>query len=290
MAAGRETGNKHRGFGGERMETLTKFPTTDIAELRRLAARLRRNAVEMVGIQGFGYLGQALSGGDICAALFGSGLFRPGFDRFILSPGHYIVAYFAVAAELGWIDRSELDFYGLDGALLEAISTERTPLVDLSCGSLGQGLSGAIGFALAARLAGEDRRVFAFLSDGEMEEGQVWEAAMFASHHRLANLVTVIDANNSQVDGPVTSVTTIEPLAEKWRAFDWHVEDVDGHDIGALVQSLGVRPNGKPLAVIARTDILGRMKSFPPTVDGHFIKINSALQAAVIAELENSDA
>jgi len=244
----------------------------------------------MVAIQGFGYLGQALSAGDIFACLFGSGLYRPGYDRFILSPGHYIVVFYAVAAELGWIERADLESYGLDGALLEAISTERTPLVDLSCGSLGQGLSGAIGFALAARFAQEDRRVFAFLSDGEMEEGQVWEAAMFAGHHQLANLVVVIDANNSQVDGPITAVTTIEPLGEKWRAFDWHVEEVDGHDPAAIVHALGVRPNAQPLAVIARTDILGRMKSFPPTVDGHFIKLDSALQAAVIAELEKYDA
>src|SRR5262249_28635945 len=147
------------------------------------------------------------------------------------------------------LPRKELLSYGRDGALLEAIGTERTPVTDLVCGSLSQGLSGAIGYAMAARLAGEDRVTYAFLSDGEMEEGQVWEAAMFAAHHkdRLNPLVVIIDANNSQVDGSVTSVTTIEPLGDKWRSFGWHVAEVDGHDIAALTAALRDRPaNGTP--------------------------------------------
>lgn len=255
-------------------------------ELRNLATQIRINATRMIGIMGFGYLGQALSAAEIFAVLFGGGFLRHGHDRFVLSPGHYAVVLYAVAAELGLIDRKELESYGLDGALLEAISTERTPLVDLTCGSLGQGLSGAIGLALAATLARENRQTFAFLSDGEMEEGQTWEAAMFAGHNRIGNLTALIDANNSQVDGPVSSVTTLEPLADKWKAFGWHVEDIDGHDLDALSQALGARPADKPTVVIARTDILGRMKSFPPTVDGHFIKLDPQLQATIIAELE----
>lgn len=269
---------------------MTGFPTTMRDQLRKLAAQIRLNAVRMVGIQGFGYLGQALSAAEIYAVLFGGGILRPLHDRFVLSPGHYVVVFYAVAVELGLIERRELESYGLDGAPLEAISTERTPLIDLSCGSLGQGLSGAIGFALASRMARDDRRTFAFLSDGEMEEGQVWEAAMFAAHHKLSQLVAVIDANNSQVDGTITSVTTIEPLVDKWRAFGWHVEEVDGHDLEALLKAFSASSQGKPLVVIARTSILGRMKSFPPTVDGHFIKLDADLQAAVIAELQDADA
>lgn len=171
--------------------------------------------------------------------------------------------------------------------MLEGISTERTTLVDLTCGSLGQGLSGAIGFALAARYAGEDRRVFAFLSDGEMEEGQVWEAATFAAHYRLDNLVVLIDANNSQVDGAVSSVTTIEPLADKWRAFGWDVLDIDAHDLSAIegAQS-GVPAPTLPKVIIARTDILGRLRSIPSTVDGHFVKLDGAIKDHIIEELE----
>jgi transketolase len=268
-------------FRGDAVSAGLRSPS----ELRRLATRIRLSATRMVAIQGFGYLGQALSSAEIFAVLYG-GLLRPGQDRFVLSPGHYVIALYA-AAEVGLIERAKLASYGKDGAELEAIGTERTPVVDLVCGSLGQGLSGAIGFALAARLAGEDRDVFAFVSDGEMEEGQVWEAAMFAAHHRLDRLVMVIDANNSQVDGPVTSITTLEPLAEKWRAFGWRVADIDGHDVEALGRALSARHDGGgPLVVIARTDIMGRVKAIPPTADGHFIKLDPPLQAAILRELE----
>jgi transketolase len=261
-------------------------PVLDTKQLRRLATRIRMRATEMVAIQGFGYLGQAMSSAEIFAVLFG-GVLRHGRDRFVLSPGHYVISLYAVAAETGLLDPAVLASYGQDGAVLEAIGSERTPVADLVCGSLGQGLSGAIGFALAAELAGEDRYSFAFLSDGEMEEGQVWEAAMFAAHRRLARLVVVIDANNSQVDGPVTSVTTLEPLAEKWRAFGWRVADVDGHDVEALARALASRHDGAaPLAVIARTEILGRVHAIPPTVDGHFIKLDGNLKAAIMRELE----
>jgi len=261
-------------------------PGLDAASLRRLAARIRLRATQMVGIQGFGYLGQALSSAEIFAVLFG-GVMRYGHDRFVLSPGHYVISLYAAAAESGLIDPTKLASYGQDGAALEAIGSERTALGDLVCGSLGQGLSGAIGYALAAQLGGEDRDVFAFLSDGEMEEGQVWEAAMFAAHRRLDRLIVVIDANNSQVDGPVTSVTTLEPLPDKWRAFGWRVAEVDGHDVEALGQAFASRPGAAgPLVVIARTEITGRIRAVPPTVDGHFIKLDNALQAAIVSELE----
>lgn len=259
----------------------------DSKTLRRLAARIRLRATEMVAIQGFGYLGQAFSSAEIFAVLFGGGAIRYGHDRFVLSPGHYVITLYAAAAETGLFDPQALATYGKDGAPLEAIGGERTPLGDLVCGSLGQGLSGAVGFALAAELAGEDRDVFAFLSDGEMEEGQVWEAAMFAAHRRLSCLTVVIDANNSQVDGTVASVTTLEPLPDKWRAFGWRVAEVDGHDVGALWRALAVRHEGLgPFVIIARTQISGRLRAIPPTVDGHFIKLDAALKAAITTELE----
>jgi transketolase len=260
----------------------------DGSGLRRLATRIRMRATDMVAIQGFGYLGQALSSAEIFAVLFGDAM-RVGRDRFVVSPGHYVISLYAAAAETGRLDPAKLASYGKDGAELEAIGSERTPVADLVCGSLGQGLSGAIGFALAAELAGEDRSVFAFLSDGEMEEGQVWEAAMFAAHRRLDRLVVVIDANNSQVDGPVTSVTTLEPLAEKWRAFCWRVAEVDGHDVEALRHAFSTRNEGNgPLVIIARTDILGGLRAIPPTVDGHFIKLDAALRSAILNELETA--
>ena len=262
------------------------MPSADPQKLRQLAARIRLQATRMVAIQGFGYLGQALSSAEIFAVLFGGGFVRRGRDRFVLSPGHYVIAIYAVAAELGLADPQELASYGKDGAKLEAIGSERTPFVDLVCGSLGQGLSGAIGFALAARLATEDRRVFAFISDGELEEGQTWEAAMFAAHHRLDRITVLLDANNSQVDGPVTSVTTLEPIAQKWRAFGWQALDIDGHDVEALCKACAAPDFGVPRIVVAHTDILGRMRSIPRTADGHFIKLDPTLQQAIELELE----
>lgn len=260
-----------------------------ICDLRRLATRIRLNATRMVAIQGFGYLGQALSSAEIFAVLFGGGFVRPGRERFVLAPGHYVIALYGAAAAVGLLDPKELESYGKDGALLEAIGTERTPLVDLVCGSLAQGLSGAIGFALAARFAGQDRDTYAFVSDGEMQEGQTWEAAMFAAHnrHRMGRLVVVLDANGSQVDGPVTSVLPIEPLADKWRSFGWRVLEVDGHDVDALSLALSSgSADSEPTIVIARTEIFGRMKFIPATADGHFIKLDQALERALVAELE----
>ncbi len=261
------------------------------SDLQRIATQVRLNALRMVAIQGFGYLGQALSSAEIFAVLFGGGFVREGRDRFVISPGHYVISLYAVGAATGRLDAAELASYGKDGALLEAIGTERTPVADLVCGSLGQGLSGAIGFALAAGFAGEDRDTYAFLSDGELQEGQIWEAAMFAAHNRgrMGRLTVAIDANNSQVDGSVASVMTVEPLAEKWRSFGWRVVEVDGHDVDALSSAFSSRsPNAEPSVVIARTEIRGRMRSVPPTVDGHFMKLDDALERALTAELEAS--
>ncbi len=254
--------------------------------LTDLARRIKLDALEMIALRGFGYLGQALSAGEQFAVLFGSAL-RHGHDRFVLSPGHYAVVYYAAAAELGLLDRDELAGYGGDGALLEAISTERTPGLDLTCGSLGQGLSGAVGLALADRLAASDRRTYAFLSDGELEEGQVWEAAMFAAHHRLDALTVLLDANGSQVDGTIAGVTTVEPIADKWAAFSWHVQDIDGHDVDALADALAAtKESERPSVIVARTDILGGLESIPATADGHFLKLDADLVRAIRSELD----
>ena len=259
----------------------------DEPALRRLAARIRLACVRMVAIEGFGYLGQALSSAEIFAVLFGCGHVGPQRGRFVLSPAHYAIALYAAAAETGLLDPAALADYGADGSLLEAISTERTPLLDLTCGSLGQGLSGAIGLCLADRFAGSDRRTIAFLSDGELEEGQVWEAATFAAHRGLDRLSVVLDANGSQVDGPVAWVTTLEPIAERWRAFGWHVAEVDGHDVTALAGALElVAAAAGPGIVIARTDIFGGTKALPASVDGHFIKLTPELTESLVAELE----
>jgi transketolase len=261
--------------------------SVDAVDLRRSADRIRLRAVRMVAPHGFGYLGQALSSAEAVATLYAIA-YRPGRDRLVCSPGHYIIAVFAAAAEAGLIDDDQLATYGFDDSSLEAIGTERSPAVDLTCGSLGTGLSGGVGFALADRLACDrDARVFVLASDGEMEEGQVWEAALFAAHHRLNRLTVLLDANDSQVDGPVSSITTLEPLAAKWEAFGWDAHDVDGHDLGALRDALqAADASDRPSVVIARTSTRQGLDVLPPDADGHFIKLPPALAESAIAELE----
>jgi transketolase len=253
----------------------------------RFADRIRLSAVKMVAPHGFGYLGQALSSAEILAALF-CGLYRPEHDRLVCSPGHYIISVFAAAGELGILDERALATYGQDGSPLEAIGTERSPVVDLTCGSLGQGLSGGAAFALSDRLRGEtDASVFVLVSDGELEEGQTWEAAMFAAHQNLSNLVVLLDANNSQVDGPISSITTIEPIAAKWASFGWRALEVGGHDAHAVSEAITAAvAEPRPSVVIARTSTVHGLNCLPPDADGHFIKLPAELAGAAIAELE----
>jgi transketolase len=239
----------------------------------------------MVAPQGFGYLGQALSVAEQVACIFA--VARPGVDRLVCSPGHYVIAPFAAAVELGLLDESVLDGYGKNGSPIEAIGTERSPVMDYTCGSLGQGLSAAVGFALSDRLRARDARTFAMVSDGEMEEGQVWEAALFAGHQRLSRLTVVLDANNSQVDGPVDTITTLEPVVAKWAAFGWHVADLDGHDTWAVLAALAAAEaeRHQPSVLICRTSTRHGLDCLPPEADGHFIKLTPAVAQAAVEEL-----
>src|SRR5580693_6120477 len=255
-----------------------------VPDARELALRIRLRAVRMVAALGMGYLGQALSSAEQVAAVFVGA--RPGVDRLVCSPGHYVIGPFAAAAELGLLAEDLVAGYGQDGSAVEAIGTERSPVMDYTCGSLGQGLSAAAGFALSDRLKGKDRRTFAFISDGELEEGQIWEAAMFAGHHRLDRLTVLLDANNSQVDGPVDEVTTIEPVKAKWEAFGWLAEDIDGHDVTAVRQALiAANHASRPSVLINRTSTAHGLSCLPPDADGHFIKLPPDLAARAEAEL-----
>ena len=256
-----------------------------VRDPRELALRIRLRAVHMVARQGLGYLGQALSAAEQVAAVFATA--RPGQDQLVCSPGHYIIGPFAAAAELGLVAEADISTYGQNGSAFEAIGTERSPVVDYTCGSLGQGLSAAAGLALADRMQGRDSRVYAMVSDGEMEEGQVWEAAMFAGHHRLDKVTVLLDANNSQVDGPVDSITTIEPITAKWAAFGWHAQDVDGHDVDAVLAAIRAADAeaARPSVVVCRTSTRHGLDCLPPDADGHFIKLPPDLAAAAVDEL-----
>lgn len=260
------------------------IPNTDLS---RFADRLRLRAVKMIAPHGFGYLGQMLSSAELFAALYANH-YHPDTDKIVISPGHYIIAAFAAAAELGLLDDAALSTYGHDSSMLEAIGTEKSPAVDLVCGSLGLGLSGAIGFALSQRLRNEpESQVFTLISDGELEEGQLWEGAMFAAHNKLSNIIVLLDANDSQVDGPVSGITTIEPIAAKWESFGWAAFDVDGHDAEAVDAALRAAiASEKPAVVIGRTSTIHGLSVLPDDADGHFIKLPPELAEAAIAELE----
>lgn len=238
---------------------------------RGLAKRLRADALRMIHRAGASHAGTCLSMADILAVLYGRVLRvdpgRPGWpdrDRFILSKGHGAAIVYAALAGRGFFPREWLDGYCRDGSPLGGhICHQGVPGVEVSTGSLGHGLPVGCGMALAGKRDGRPYRVFVLLSDGELDEGSNWEAALFAPHHRLDNLVVVIDHNKIQSYGSVAEVLDLAPLADKWRAFRWDVREIDGHDHAQIEDAL-TRPSaepGRPTAVVAHT-VKGKGVSF----------------------------
>lgn len=235
----------------------------NIAELKETALSLRRDIIKMTCAAGSGHPGGSLSIVDILTVLF----FRemrinpempgaPDRDRFVLSKGHAAPALYAALAARGYFRRQLLETLRRLGSPLQGHPDMRKlPGVEISTGSLGQGLSAANGMALAARLSKSRSRVYVLLGDGEIQEGQVWEAAMTAAHYRLDNLVAFVDNNGLQIDGPTSQVKGVEPIADKWRAFGWHVLEVDGHDLEAIAAALDEARDveGKPVMIVAHT-------------------------------------
>ncbi len=240
-------------------------------DTRTLAKVIRRRALEMVHNAGIGHPGGDLSAADILSVLY-FGFLRhkatepdwPGRDIFILSKGHASAAFYCVLAEAGYFDRCELDSYAQPGSRLGGHPYNVTlPGVEASTGPLGHGLPIAVGLALAARLDRADRRVVVLVGDGELQEGSNWEAAMFAAHRQLSNLLVIVDRNYLQQGAATEGTNALEPLAEKWRAFGWSVHDVDGHDHSGLTHILAnsALETEKPSCLIART-IKGKGVSF----------------------------
>lgn len=234
--------------------------TPDLSALRARARALRHHMLVMARGPGQGYVGQGLGIADLMAALYfhelrwdPANLSDPGRDRFVLSTGHYSIALWAALAEAGVFPLSELSTYGADDSRLQMSTLDTTPGVEVIGGSLGHGLGQAVGMALGARLQGTGARIFCELSDGELQEGATWEAAMAASHFRLDALVALIDCNGIQADGPV--VLDMEPVAEKWAAFGWEVQEIDGNDMADLVAALARARSGagRPHAIVLRT-------------------------------------
>jgi transketolase len=267
--------------------------TADIAALKRRATNLRRHMLSMARGQGQGYIGQGLGIADLLAALYFHELRYdpedvgwPERDRFLLSTGHYSIALWAALAEAGIIPVEELSTYGADGSRLEMSTLDTTPGVEVICGSLGHGLGQAVGQALGLRLSNSAARVFVELSDGEMEEGSTWEAAMSAGHFGLDRLVALVDCNGIQADGPI--VIDIEPVADKWRAFGWQTIEIDGNDMSAIVGALMLarNANGRPKAIVLRTLPGKGVPRIETSEKSHFFRVDVSQWDSIIADFE----
>lgn len=240
-------------------------------ELKRVANVIRQDIISMLAAAKSGHPGGSLSAADIVATLFFNEMrLNPkdphweDRDRFVLSKGHAAPVLYSALAEKGYFPKEELQGLRKTGHMLQGHpDMKKTPGVDMSTGSLGQGLSAANGMALAGKLDGKDYRVYAVLGDGEMAEGQIWEAAMAAAHYKLDNLTAVLDYNGLQIDGKTDSVMCSAPLVQKWQAFCWHVIEVDGHDIDALLAGFAEakQVKGRPTMIIAKT-VKGKGVSF----------------------------
>ncbi len=243
----------------------------EIAELKEKAAVIRRHIIRMLAKAGSGHPGGSLSAADIVTVLYFKEMnlrpedpYWPDRDRFVLSKGHAAPLLYAALAERGYFPVEELMTLRRLGSRLQGHpDAKKLPGVEVSTGSLGQGLAAANGMALAARLDGKNYRVYVLLGDGELQEGMVWEAAMAAAHYKLDNLVAFVDYNGLQIDGPVNEIMSVEPLVDKWRAFGWHTLAIDGHDYGQILDALAEARmvKGRPVAVIAKT-VKGKGVSF----------------------------
>jgi transketolase len=239
-----------------------------------------------------GHIGSALCVADIIATVYAQFLrastpTSADRDRFLLSKGHAALALYAALYLRGWLTESQLATYCSDGTLLGVHPERDLTGVDFSTGSLGQGLSTATGAALAARLQHSDRRVYVLVSDAECNEGSLWESIMFAAHHRLANLVAIVDLNGQQALGYTRDVLNLSPLSDRWRAFGWDVHDVDGHNIEQLSSTLSNLDTGKgpPHVLLAKT-VFGCGVSFMESqIKWHYLPLTNQEYDAALAEV-----
>ena len=266
-----ESGNPLSGTSADDIEAEVFSSSASIAEMEAVAKRLRRHIITMTGKAGSGHPGGSLSAVEVVTVLYFKLLRHTPSDpqwsdrdRFILSKGHAAPLLYATLAECGYFPVDELStLRQLDSRLQGHTDRTITPGVEMSSGSLGQGLSFALGVALAGRLNSQDYRVYVLLGDGECDEGQVWEGAMATAHFKVDNLVAIVDNNGLQIDGWNRDVMNLDPFNRKWQAFGWHVIEVNGHDLSqlglALEQAKLVK--GQPTVIIAHT-IKGKGVSF----------------------------
>lgn len=273
--------------------TFTPAAPVDVGALRDKAHVLRRSMLTMTRGKGEGYIAQGLGMADCLAALYFYELRHdparpdwPDRDRFLLSTGHYSIAMYAVLADAGYLDSDELPTYGLNGSRLPMSTFDMTPGVEIVGGSLGHGLGQGVGMALGLRLDRSPARVFVELSDGELDEGSTWEAAMGAATFGCDKLVALVDCNGIQADGPVT--VAIEPVADKFTAFGWTTYEIDGNDMQALVDALTAcrAPDGRPKAIVMRTTPGCGVPTLVDRPQAHFVRVTDDEWAGLMEELE----
>lgn len=253
------------------MENSDKFNENEIKWLEDTARDIRCSVLTMVKEAGVGHIGGSLSVTDILVSLYFKVLKVdpeyprwPDRDRLVVSKGHCAAALYSTLAERGFFPKEELKTFGMINSNLQVHPDKtKVPGIEASTGALGQGLSIGLGMALAARLDKRDYHTFVILGDGEIQEGQIWEAAMFAAHYKLDNLTAILDLNNVQLTGNVSEIMGIAPVADKWRAFGWKVLEIDGHDFKQITESLykAKEVKGQPAIIIANT-VKGKGVSF----------------------------
>lgn len=274
---------------------LTLEQTEALAALKRRAKNIRRHVLAMARGKGEGYVGQGLGAADILAAVYFHALRHnphrpddPDRDRFLLSTGHYSIVLWAALTEMGLYPPEMLATYGADESPFGMSTVVGPPGVEITGGSLGHGLSQAVGMALGSRLGRRGFRVFNFLSDGELQEGSTWEAAMSAAHYKLDHLVALVDVNNVQADGKVADIMMIEPIADKWRAFGWHTQSVDGNDMAALVAALDAAqvPAGQPHMIVCYTRMGRGVPFIEERPKAHFVHVEASEWDEAVRQLE----
>jgi transketolase len=264
---------------------------TDTAALSEIALRTRHRVLDMCLGRGQGYAGQGLALADVFAHLYFRVMRRRPdgtyLDRFVLSTGHSAIGLFAILGELGIYEPEELRTYGQPGSRIEESPLEGTPGFEITGGSLGQGLSQAVGMALGERLRGNDARVYCMISDGELQEGQIWEAAMSASHFGLGNLTVLVDNNHMQADGATEEIMGVAPVAERFSAFGFETVEVDAHDHAQLEKALphSAPAPDRPRVVVLETVPGKGVPMFERHHKVHYLRLERSVWDQAIAEL-----
>jgi len=283
------------------MTTTTPAPSpAEVERINERARFIRLETVRLISIAKTGHFASTFSCAELMAALY-YGVLRlrhgepdwPDRDRFLLGKGHVAVGLYPLLADWGFLDKDVLDEYTrLGNPLGDHPDMRKVPGVDFSSGSLGHNLSVGLGMAMATRYTGRDYRVFVLLGDGELHEGQNWEAALAAAHHRVGNLIAIVDRNHYCLDGEVDDVNGIGPLADKWRSFGWEALTIDGHDSAVVLSTLRElrdrRDDAAPAVVIAET-VKGKGVSFMESEVGwHLGYLDSVDESRVLAELRGA--